>query len=281
MKMHGSIHRGHDEPGPISWWSWRPGIRPQNALLIGIPFTCIPLLMTLLGLVTLIAGIEDSRSSPLLVPGIVRHRSAGTTTSPPQLTIHLQGPKNIPSDVTLPVSNNTFQQVGMNAGVTVNYSPHLHFAYALDYTGKHYPLPGTTAAGNPVGSVALLLVGLLLLPYPALLSHWGWQDLLVERYRREKLARMTARVVDKRATTRTRTARPGLTGRGTRPWYGLALLRIDQDTKPRIYTFSVNEEIYRRVQHNTHVNIVYSPHLHYVYSIEQGDQDKNCAPTPL
>ncbi len=256
-------------PGPISWWSWRPGIRPQNALLIGIPCTFIALLMLLLGLITLIAGIADSMSPPLLVPGIVRQRNDGTRISPPHLTIHLQGPQGIPSAVTLTVSDSTFQQVRMNATVTVSYSPHLHFAYALDYAGRHYLLPGTTAAGNPVGSIALLLVGLLLLPYPALLAHWGWQDLLIERYKREKLARMTARVVDKRATTNTRMARPGLTGRGTRPWYGLALLPLDENMTRHIYTFSVGEEVWARIQNGIHVEVIYSSHLRYVYSLQQ------------
>jgi hypothetical protein len=258
-------------PGPISWWSWRPGIQPHNALLIGIPFTCITLLMTMFGLITLIAGIEDSMSPPLLVPGIVRHRSAATQTSPAQLTLHLQAPKGIPSDVSFVVSNHILQQISMNSAVTVNYSQHLHFAYALDYAGHHYLLPGTTAAGNPLSSIALLIVGLLLLPYPALLTHWGWQDLLIERYKRDKRATMTAQVVDKRATTTTRTARPGLTGRGTRAWYGLALLPLDTNRTQHIYTFSVNEETWARIKNDIRVKIVYAPHVHYVYSIHTED----------
>ena len=259
-------------PAPISWWSWRPGIRPQNALLIGIPCTIITLFLTMLGLITLIAGIEDSISPPLRVPGIVWQRSEGTRTSPPQLSIHLQRPKGIPSNITLAVSESTFEHVGTGAAVMVSYSQRLHFAYALDYRAQHYPLPGTTQAGNPVGSVALLLVGLLLLPYPALLAHWGWQDLLIERYRREKLEKRTAWVVDKRASTRTSRARPGLAGRGTRPWYGVALLPVKQDRKQRISTFSVSEETYRQIQNNTHVNITYSPHLHFVYRIWQMEE---------
>src|SRR5438552_1478617 len=170
-------------PGPRSWWSWRPGIRPQNALLIGIPCTFITLFMTMVGLITLIAGIEDSLSPPLLIPGIVLHQSEGTQASPPQLTLHLQASKGISSDVTLVVSNSTLQHISVHTAVMVNYSQRLHFAYALDYAGQHYLLPGTTVAGNPVGSIALLLVGLLLLPYPPLLTHWGWQDLLIERYK--------------------------------------------------------------------------------------------------
>ena len=251
-------------PGPISWWSWRPGIRPRNALLIGVPCTLLTLLLALLGLITLIAGIEDSRLPPLQVPGRVLHHSAGTQLSSAQLTIALRGPASIPARVTLAVSTDTFQHVMLTAPVIVSYSQHLHFAYALTYAGQYYPLPGTTVAGNPVGSLALLLAGLLLLPYPALLAHWGWQDFLIERYRREKLATIEAHVVDKQATTKTRAARPGFTGRGSRPWYGLALL---PDTIQHVCTFSVNQETYERVHTGTHVNIVYSPHLRYVYTL--------------
>lgn len=261
-------------PGPISWWSWRPGIRPQNALLIGIPCTMLALLMAMLGLSTLIAGIEDSMLPPLLVSGIIRHHSAGTQITPPQIILHLQAPAGIPSDVTLAVSQTIWQQVNVNpdnTGVTVNYSRHLHFAYALDYAGHHYLLPGTSASGNPFGSIALLLVGLLILPYPALLTHWGWQDLLIERYQREKLTTMRARVVDKHATTRTRTPRPGFTGRGTRSWYGLALLPLDHNLPPHVYTFSVNAETWARIQQDTCVKVVYAPHLQYVYTIQAID----------
>jgi hypothetical protein len=255
-------------PSPISWWSWRPGIQPQNALLIGIPLAFITLLITIFGLLTLIAGIQDSMSPPLLVPGIVRHRSLATQTSPAQLMLHLHAPNGIPSDVSFVASNYIAQQISINATVTVNYSQHLHFAYALDYAGHHYLLPGTTAAGNPLSSIALLSIGLLLLPYPALLTHWGWQDLLIERYKRDKRATMTARVVDKRNTPTTRTARPGFTGRGTRPWYGLALLPLDANrTRRNIYTFSVNEETWTHIRQDTRVKIVYAPHVHYVYSI--------------
>jgi hypothetical protein len=255
-------------PGPISWWSWRPGIQPRNALLLGVPFTLLALLLTLLGLITLVAGIVDSRSSPLLVPGTVRQHNAGSKISSPQLTIALRGPRSIPDTVTLAVSTSTFQHVALNAPVIVSYSQHLHFAYALEYAGRYYTVPGTSVAGNPVGSVALLLLGLIMLPYPILLAHWGWQDLLIERYQREKLSGMEARVVDKRATVKTRAARPGFAGRGSRPWYGLALLPLDEHMMQHVSTFSVSEEVWARIKDGECVKVVYSPHLHYVYKVQ-------------
>lgn len=258
--------------GPLSWWSWRPGIQPRNALLLGVPLTLVTLLMVLLGAFTLIAGIEDSMSPPLRVPGTVLRHDAGTKISAPQLTIALRGPKGIPGTVTFAVAQSTFQQVTIKAPVIVSYSQRLHFAYALDYAGRQYVLPGTSAAGNPPGSLALLLVGLLLLPYPALLTHWGWQDLLIERYQRAKLVRMTARVVDKRAATRTRAARPGLAGRGSRPWYGLALLPLDEHMVQRVSTFSVSEEVWARTKMDTRVNVTYSPHLRYMYEVYREEE---------
>ncbi len=272
MAFDGQIKRAYErttrEPGPISWWSWRPGIQPRNALLLGVPITLIALLFLLLGLITLIVGIVDSVSPPLLIPGTVWKHSAGTIISSPQLTIALQGPRSIPATATLSVSTSTFQRIKLNAPVIVSYSQHLHFAYALEYAGKHYLLPGTSVAGNPIGSVALLLLGLLLLPYPALLTHWGWQDLLIERYTWAKLTVMTARVVDKRATARTRVARPGFAGRSSRPWYGLALQFQNEHTVQAVSTFSVNEEIWARIQNGNCVKIKYSPHLRYVYEVQ-------------
>jgi hypothetical protein len=241
-------------------------------LLLGIPLTLITLLMVLLGLLTLIAGIEDSMSSPLRIPGTVLRHSEGTKISSPQLTIALRGPKSIPNTVTLAISQATFQEVTIKAPVIVSYSQRLHFAYELEYAGRQYPVPGTTAAGNPLGSLALLLVGLLLLPYPALLTHWGWQDLLIERYQRAKLARMTAHVVDKRATARTRTAHPGFTGRGSRPWYGLALLPLGEKGAEHVHTFSVSEEVWSRTLADTRVKVTYSPHLRYMYEVHREEE---------
>ncbi|HEY5005723.1 MAG TPA: hypothetical protein VII61_21350, partial [Ktedonobacteraceae bacterium] len=90
--------------GPLSWWSWRPGIQPRNALLLGVPLALVTLFMVLLGTFTLIAGIEDSMSPPLRIPGTVLRHSEGTKISPPQLTVTLRGPKSLPATVTLAIS---------------------------------------------------------------------------------------------------------------------------------------------------------------------------------
>jgi hypothetical protein len=249
--------------GPISWWSWRPGMKPAYALLLGTPLTILALLLTLLGAITLIAGIEDSFSPPLQVPGTVVGR--GTTTSQPQLTLHLKGSAGIPDRVTLAVPTDLARNMSLNASVVVSYSPRLHFAYALEYAGRRYAVPGVVAAGNPPGSMVFLLLGLLLLPYSALLVHWGWRDLLIERYDRGRLGTMTARVVAMRETTRSR--QPGFAGRGARLWYGIALLPIEEITNQKIYTFSISEETYRSIRRGTTIKVIYSPHLHHVYTV--------------
>ena len=110
-----------------------------------------------------------------------------------------------------------------------------------------------------------MLLGLLLLPYPALLVHWGWRDLLLARYERGRLSTMKGRVVALRETTRGR--QPGFAGRGARLWYGIALQPDEEPLK--IHTFSISEETYRSLQKGMPVRIVYSPHLHYVYTITE------------
>jgi hypothetical protein len=55
----------------ISKWRWRPGMKPRTALTIGVLFSVVGLLFVFLGLVSLIAGILDSNSPPLQVPGVV------------------------------------------------------------------------------------------------------------------------------------------------------------------------------------------------------------------
>ncbi len=251
--------------GPISWWSWRPGMKPAYALLLGIPLTLLALLLILLGSFTLIAGIEDSSSRPLQVPGTVAGR--GTATSQPQLTLHLQGIAGIPDRVTLAVPASIARTIPLNAPVVVSYSPRLHFAYALEYAGRRYTVPGVGAAGNPPGSIVFLLLGLLLLPYSALLVHWGWRDLLIERYDRGKLGAMTARVVAMRETTRSR--QPGFAGRGAHLWYGIALLPIEEIASQKVCAFSISEETYRSVRRGTTIRVIYSPHLHHVYTITE------------
>ena len=49
----------------ISWWSWRPGIKPRNALVFGGLLSFLALLLIGSGLLTLIVGIVDASSPPV------------------------------------------------------------------------------------------------------------------------------------------------------------------------------------------------------------------------
>ncbi|HLI90826.1 MAG TPA: hypothetical protein VKV37_19200 [Ktedonobacteraceae bacterium] len=162
--------------GPISWWSWRPGIRPLSALAIGGTISLLALAIVSLGLVTL-------------------------------------------------------------------------------------------AAGERAGAL-LILAGLALLAYPALLARWGWRDLLVERYQRDEIRVFSARVVALRAASSSRKSRSGVMPRGTNSWHGVALLPINSDSTPRALTFSVSEELYRSLREGMQVRIKHSPHLRFVYALE-------------
>lgn len=78
---------------------------------------------------------------------------------------------------------------------------------------------------------------------------------------------MIASVVALRSTGQARrTNRPGLTPRFAGSWYGVALQPLDSD---EIKTFSVPEQTYKRLRKDTIVEIIFSPQLHYVYSIEE------------
>jgi hypothetical protein len=257
-----------EESGPISWWSWRPGVKPGSALAVGSIVTLLALLLTVFGCISLAAGILDSFSPPLQVPGIVTGRSSGTPDSPPSLTIRAQPPDDLHSTTTsLVVSNATFQALHDHDQVLLLYTPRLHILYALSAAGERYPLPGASSADNPGGSIILLVLGLLMLPYPLLLASWGLRDLLIERYDRGKLGQLSARVVGLRATKPTRRDSAGLVPRGSRPWYGMALLPIDDPRQ--VLTFSVSEQAYQSVQEGMLVHITYSPYVRHIYSLEQ------------
>lgn len=257
---------------PISWWSWRPGVKPRNAFLLGTLFTVIALLLIGLGLLTLLAGILDSYSAPLRLPGTVTKHAINSIDGQPRLSIRLHT-AGFPTTIAPIVTSNTFHLISDNEMVNVDYSPRLHFLYALESTGHTYPLPDASAADNPLGSLAVLLLGLVLLPYPALLTLWGWQDLQPLREGRKQYCTLTARVVGIRAinTIQTRlAARPGLFPRTPRPWYGVALQPINGADSQQILTFSITSEMHRYLDEEEWISITYSPHLHYVYALEKG-----------
>ena len=78
-----------DDVGPISWWSWRPGMAPGKALFTGVAFTIVALALAGIGLVTLVLGILDASSPPLQLAGIVTGRSTGMIDNLPHLIIRL------------------------------------------------------------------------------------------------------------------------------------------------------------------------------------------------
>ena len=76
-------------PDSINWWSWRPGIKPRNAILIGGPITLLALLLACIGIISLVLGIMDSFSAPLQFPGIVTNHTMNIIDGLPRLTIRL------------------------------------------------------------------------------------------------------------------------------------------------------------------------------------------------
>ena len=253
----------------ISWWSWRPGIRPRNALIFGGLLSILGLLLLSVGVFTVIVGIMDASSSPIQVPGTVTGHATNTLDGLPHLTIRLRE-SGFP-DISPAVSPSASQAIHNGDPVLVDFSQHLHFLYALDHTGHHYPLPGTSPSGNLPGSLALLLIGIVLLPYPALLTRWGWLDLHAN-YGNTKQCTMKARVVALRSTQQTRRSnRPGLTSRFSGSWYGVALQPLDSTDADEIRTFSLRQETYQNLKKGAFVEIIFSFQLHYVYSIEERD----------
>lgn len=269
------------DSGPISWWSWRPGIRPRNALLIGGAFSLVALLFISLGLVVLAFSIIDSVSPTHNVPGVVAHHSLASLNSTYYLTIRLQTP-GFPATVSAEVNASAYHTIHDGDHILAEYSPMLHVLHALDSVSQqgqhnqHYVLPNSGIAGILLGAIALLLLGILLLPYPVVLARWGWRDLYSERYPQQKPSQLSGTVVALRAATEAHMRRPGLLPRrGVRTWYGVAILpttHTNDTGATRVITFAVNQEAYRTVEEGTEVTITYSPHLHYVYSLRQADE---------
>jgi hypothetical protein len=254
------------EEEPISWWSWRPGIKPRNALIIGGLLSIVALLLASLGLITLVLGIVDSVSQPLIVPGVVTEHIANSFDGQPRLRIRLHT-AGFPDEILPVVTDAVFHAIHDNDAVLLNYSQNLHMLYALQSNGQRYALTTSETAGIYFGAVVLLLFGMALLFYPLVLANWGWRDL----YRQGEHVRrraMTATVVGLRAALQTRAGRPGLTPRPVRTWYGVALCPTDISADKKTLTFAISEEAYKSLHRGDIVHITYSPHLHYVYALE-------------
>lgn len=250
----------------VSRWRWRPGMKPRTALNIGILFSAVGLVFVVIGLVSLVAGILDSNSSPLQVPGVVTGYTTNFLDSLPHVIIRVEK-EGATSTIAPAVTQATAQALHIEDHVIVDYSQRLHFPYALESRGQRYLLPGMSPAGNPFGSVALMLLGLLIFPYPAFLASWGWRDL---QARVE--CTMTARIVGLRSSKQTRTLQPGITSRVFRTSYTVALEPVDSSTFQDVVTFVLKEELYRSLREGAIVQISYSPNLHYVYALKQVDE---------
>lgn len=250
------------ESDAVSWWSWRPGIRPLRAFLFGGLLSLLALFLLVNGVTTLIAGALDSSIAPLRVPAVVVGQSKDVLGSP-QLILRLDRP-GVSATITLIVSRATARALASGSAVTIDYAPHQHTPYALENGRQSYALPGSSASGNLWQTLALLLLGLLLLPYPSLLSFWGWRDLRTGRaYQRSAI------VVALRTARQTTTRTPGLLPRTTNIWHGVALqMEHSSASMPKILTFAIQQELHAQLQRGMRAEITYSPALHHLYTLK-------------
>jgi hypothetical protein len=250
------------ESEAVSWWSWRPGIRPLRAFVFGGLLSLLAVFLLVNGLTTLIAVILDSSSAPVRIPGVVTGHSNNVLGSS-QLVIHLQQ-TGFPQSITLVVAPATAANLHNGSIVSVDYAPHQRIPYALESQGRRYSLPDTGSAGAIWQSSALLLCALVLLSYPSLLFFWGWRDL-----RMVQPCRRTARVVARRVARQTTARGPGLVPRATQNWHGVALqLENGSTLTPELLVFNVRQEQHEGLQRGQRVEITYAPHLHHLYTLK-------------
>ncbi|HEY1348112.1 MAG TPA: hypothetical protein VGF67_00630 [Ktedonobacteraceae bacterium] len=250
------------ESDAVSWWRWRPGARPLRAFLLGGLLSLLALFLLLNALAALLAAALDGSSAPLQVPGIVsgqNNRAAGS----PLLTIRLARP-GLPASITLAVPPSAVADLPNGSPVVLDYAPHQDTPYALESHGQRYELPGSSASGNLLETLGLLLCGLLLLPYPLLLATWGWRDLRVCQN-----CQRSGHIVALRAARQTTTRTPGMVPRTTHIWYGVAIQAehpspgLDRE----ILIFSVRQDVYSSCKRGDYVHVTYSPSLHHLYTI--------------
>ena len=260
--------RGQDSGAAITRWHWRPGMKPRIALAIGVLFSIVGLLFIVIGLLSLTAGIQDSNSAPIRVPGVVTGFTTNIFDSLPHVVIRVEK-ENTSTTIAPAVSNATAQSLRIGDQVIVDYSQRLKIPYALESKGQRYVLPGTSSAANPFGSIALLILGLIVFPYPAFLALWAWRDLQAQGGNI-----MTARIVDLRSSKQSHTPRPGITPRSFRTTYTVALMPINIAFSQEVVSFSITEEMYLSLRERSLVQITYSPNLHYVYEMKQVEQGR-------
>lgn len=257
----------------FSWWTWRPGLAPIQALFIGLPLLLLASLLFATGLYVLIFGIIDGVSPPIQMSGVAIGYTSSSLDNLPRLTIRLDQPRET-KEITTAVSPSTSRAIHVGDGVTLDYSQHLHSLYELGDGGRRYDLPGGSASGNLPGSILLLLIASLLLPYPLFLTFGGWHDLRGGKYS------LTGKVVALRSTATNvirqgGSPRPGVTARIGRAWYGMAMRPLELLEPPfhqQILIFRLNEDLYRDLREGEIVRVVYTPHLHHVQSLKLVDR---------
>jgi hypothetical protein len=250
----------------VSWWSWRPGIKPRIALCIGSLITCIALIFTTIGLLSLVFGILDSVSSPLRLSGIVINHSINAIDGQTNLLVSIHA-TDFPPHVSVTTDKSIAQTVHDGASIVLDYTPHLHVLLALESAGQHFPIQNGGLFSIFLGTFTLLLLGLAMLPYPALLTSWAWHDL----YGRKPDSRqrtLTGKVIALREAIPKRANRPGLSPRPTRTWYGVALAPLDASAEQPVLTFAIPQDMYKALREGEIVRITYSSHIHYVYKLE-------------
>jgi hypothetical protein len=223
------------------------------------------LLLTSLGAFLLFFSIWDQHSATQMISATIVHHQPG---HPSTLTIQTQDPTWPKTPLSVP--ENAYQQLVDGTTIQLLYSQHLQVPLTIVAAGQRYPLSETSSLEEPANAFLPLLLGLLLLCYPAVLARWGWRDLFIERMAPEQIHRLNATVVGKRNLLTGQNSRPGRThlSKG-RAWYGLALRPATTQKEQKILTFSVKEENFSAVDEGDQIQIRYSPHLHYVYALKQ------------
>jgi hypothetical protein len=256
----------------ISWWSWRPGIKPHTALLLGALISCIAFLFATIGLISLVLAILDSVSPPLHIPGMVLGHSINGITGQANLFIGLHS-ADFPSHISAITGTSTLQTIHDGDHIFLDYSPHLHMLTALESSEQRFLLQNGGMFSIFLGVFALLFLGFLLLPYPVLLTRWAWLDLHGHN-EDERTRKLTGKVIALRAAKQTRAGRPGLTPRPTHTWYGVALSLPPAATplKQQIITFAISREMYEALHEGETVRVTYSPHIQYVFAMESSNE---------
>ena len=256
----------------ISWWSWRPGIKPHTALLLGALITCIAFLFAAIGLISLVLAILDSVSPPLHIPGTVLSHSFNGITGQANLFISVHN-TDFPPHVSAITDKSTLQTIHDGDHIFLDYSPHLHILTALESSEQRFLLQNGSMFSIFLGVFALLFLGFLLLPYPVLLTRWAWRD-LYGRNDDDRKRQLTGKVIALRAAKQTRAGRPGLTPRPTHTWYGVALSPspIATSVQQKIMTFAISREMYEALHEGETVRVTYSPHIQYVYAMEPSSE---------